>query len=355
MYWDGDKEAKGKKFFNAGDIEVSNNDEMPYSIDDKVMFTIYVRNISDGKIIGEPILETAGGITWAYDDKSFFYSKLDKLHRPRQIFQHVLGTSPKEDKLIYNETDERFTASLYLTSDENYYMISATEHTTSEIYYIHKDDKNLEPKLFIKREDGVQYSINSWAGYFWMNTNKDAEDFKVARCSHKNINQWEDFIPAKSGVLIGGLTFLKDWIVRSEMSNALSKIYVRDIKTNKEEELIITEEKVISPGISLMQKNKDTDWIRIGYESPKTPSRVFEYNIKTKEKKLVKEQIVPSGHNRDDYIVERIDVEGHDGYLIPITITRHKKTKLDGSAHVLQFGYGSYGMSAPIGFSSDVR
>ena len=354
-YWDGDVEAKGKKFFNTGDIAISNDDKiLAYSIDDKgsEYFTIFVRNLSDGKIIEEPILETAGGITWAYDDKSFFYSKLDKLHRPRQIFQHILGTSPKEDKLIYNESDERFTASLHLTSDENYYMISASEHTTSEVYYIHKNDKDLKPKLFIKREDGVQYSINSWAGYFWMNTNKDAEDFKVARCPHENINQWEDFIPAKSGTLIGGLTFLKDWIVRSEMSNALSKIYVRDIKTNKEEELIITEEKVISPGISLMQKNKDTDWIRIGYESPKTPSRIFEYNIKTKEKKLVKEQIIPSGHNRDDYIVERLECEGHDGYLIPMTITRHRKTKLDGNANVLLYGYGSYGMSMYPTFSS---
>ena len=177
-----------------------------------------------------------------------------------------------------------FTASLYLTSDENYYMISASEHTTSEIYYIHKNDKDLKPKLFIKREDGVQYSINSWAGHFWMNTNKDAEDFKVARCHTKNINQWEDFIPAKSGTLIGGLTFLKDWIVRSEMSNALSKIYVRDIKTNKEEELIITEEKVISPGISLMQKDKDTDWIRIGYESPKHLQEYLSIILRLKRK-----------------------------------------------------------------------
>mgnify|MGYP001403455114 FL=1 len=241
-YWDGDVEAKGKKFFNTGDIAVSNDDKiLAYSIDDKgsEYFTIFVRNLSDGKIIEEPILETAGGITWAYDDKSFFYSKLDKLHRPRQIFQHILGTSPKEDRLIYNESDERFTASLHLTSDENYYMISASEHTTSEVYYINKNDKDLKPKLFIKREDGVQYSINSWAGQFWMNTNKDAEDFKVARCSHENINQWEDFISAKPGTLVGGLTFLKDWIVRSEMSNALSKIYVRDIKTNKEEEIKI--------------------------------------------------------------------------------------------------------------------
>ena len=185
-----------------------------------------------------------------------------------------------------------------------------------------------------------------------MNTNKDAEDFKVSRCPHKDVNNWEDFIPAKEGTLIGGLTFLNDWIVRSEVSDALAKIYVRNIKTNKEEELKITEEKVISPGISLKQKNKDTDVIRIGYESPKTPSRTFEYNIKTKEKKLVKEQIIPSGHIRDNYIVERLNCESHDGRQIPMTITYHKKTKLDGNAHVLLYGYGSYGMSMGPSFSS---
>ena len=354
-YWDGDIEAKGKKFFSTGDIEISNNDELlAYSIDEKgsEYFTIYVRDISNNKIIEEPIKETSGGITWSYDDRSFFYSRLDELHRPRQVFQHILGTSPKNDKLIYKEKDERFTCGLGLSSDEKYYFISASEHTTSEIYFINKNDKNLEPKLFIKREPGVQYSINSWGGYFWMNTNKDAEDFKVARCSHNDIKKWENFIPAKQGTLIGGLTFLKNWIVRSEISNALAKIYVRNFKTNKEEEIIITEEKVISPGISLMQKNKDTDVIRIGYESPKTPSRVFEFNIKTKEKRLVKEQVIPSGHDREDYIVERVDCKSHDGYLVPITITRHKTTKLDGNANVLLYGYGSYGMSMNPSFSS---
>ena len=354
-YWDGDVEAKGKKFFSTGDVAVSNNDELlGYSIDDKgsEYFTIYIRKISDKKIIEEPIVETAGGITWAYDDLSFFYSKLDNLHRPRKIYQHKLGTPVKDDKLIYEEKDERFTCGIGTSSDEKYYFISSSEHTTSEVYYINKDDNNLEPKIFIKREQGVQYSINSWKNFFWMNTNKDAEDFKVSRCPHKDVNNWEDFIPAKEGTLIGGLTFLNDWIVRSEVSDALAKIYVRNIKTNKEEELKITEEKVISPGISLKQKNKDTDVIRIGYESPKTPSRTFEYNIKTKEKKLVKEQIIPSGHIRDNYIVERLNCESHDGRQIPMTITYHKKTKLDGNAHVLLYGYGSYGMSMGPSFSS---
>ena len=354
-YWDGDIEAYGKKFFSTGDVTVSNNDELlGYSIDDKgsEYFSIYIRKISDKKIIEEPIPETAGGITWAYDDLSFFYSKLDKLHRPRKIYQHKLGTPIKEDKLIFEEKDERFTCGIGTSSDEQYYFISTSEHTSSEVYYIDKNDINLIPKIFIKREQGVQYSINSWDSFFWMNTNKNAEDFKISRCDHKNINIWKDFITAKEGTLIGGLTFLKNWIIRSEISDALAKIYVRNIKTNKEEELKITEEKVISPGISLIQKDKNTNVIRIGYDSPKTPSRTFEYNIETKEKKLVKEQIVPSGHNRDDYIVERLNCESHDGLQIPMTITYHKKTKLDGNAHVLLYGYGSYGMSMGPSFSS---
>ena len=155
IYWDGDIEAKGKKFFSTGDIEVSNNDKMlAYSVDDKgsEYYTIYLRNIEDNKIIEKPIKETSGGITWAYDDKSFFYCKLDKLHRPRQIFQHIIGEESDKDRLIYEEKDERFTCNISLSSDEKYYFVSASEHTTSEIYFIDKDDKDLELKLLFKRE-----------------------------------------------------------------------------------------------------------------------------------------------------------------------------------------------------------
>ncbi len=354
-YWDGDVEAKGKKFFSTGDIEVSNNDELlAYSTDDKgsEYFKIFIRRISDKKIIDEPIIETSGSITWSYDDLSFFYSKLDNLHRPRKIYQHKLGTPVKDDKLIFEEKNERFTCGIGTSSDEKFYFISTSEHTTSEVYYIEKTDKSLTPKLFMKREEGIQYSINSWNNFFWMNTNKDAEDFKIMRCEHTNLNNWIDFVTAKAGTLIGGLTFLNNWIIRSEISDALSKIYIRNVKTNEEEELKITEEEVITQGISLKQKNKNTDIIRVAYDSPKTPSRTFEYNIKTKEKKLVKEQIVPSGHVRDNYIVKRINCEAHDGRQIPMTITYHKQTKLDGSAHVLLYGYGSYGMSMSPNFSS---
>ena len=163
---------------------------------------------------------------------------------------------------------------------------------------------------------------------------------------------WEVFIPARDEVLIGGLVFLKNWIIRSETSNALSKLILRDPKTNEEEEIIFSDEKVIVPGISLAQKDKNTDEVNLSYSSPKTPGRTYLYNLKTKERKLLKEQEIPSGHNSDDYIVERLECSSHDNRLIPLTITRHKNTPVDGSANLLLYGYGSYGSSMTPNFSS---
>jgi oligopeptidase B len=354
-YWDGDLEAKGKKFFNTGDIAVSNNDELlAYSVDDKgsEYFTIFVRNIADNKIIEEPIPDTAGGITWSYDDKYFFYSKLDKFHRPRQIYRHKLGSKVKDDELIFEEKDDRFTCGIGTSSDEKFYFISTSEHTTSEVYFFTKDQTKPEPKLILKRKEGVEYSIDSWNGYFWMHTNQDAKDFKISRCKYEELNNWKDFVPAKEEVLIGGFVLLNDWMIRSERVDALPKLFIRNLKTNQEEELIISDEEIISPGMTLMQKDRNTNTLRIGYESPKTPSRTYEYNIITKEKKLVKELEIPSGYNRDDYVVKRKNCLGHDGRKIPITITYHKDTKLDGSANLLLYGYGSYGHSISPSFST---
>ncbi len=354
-YWDGDVEAKGKKFFSTGDIAVSNNDQfLAYSIDDKgsEYFTIYVRNIADNKIIEDPIPDTAGGVTWSYDDQYFFYSKLDKFHRPKQIFRHKLGTKIKEDELIFEEKDERFTCGIGTSSDEKFYFISASEHTTSEVYYFDKNQTKPKPQLILKRKEGIEYSIDSWGGYFWMHTNEGAKDFKISRCKHEELGKWEDYIPAKDEVLIGGFVLLNKWMIRSERVDALPKLFVRNLETNQEEELIISDEEIISPSMSLMQKDRNTEILRVNYESPKTPTRTYEYNIKTKEKKLVKELEIPSGYNRDDYIVKRKNCIAHDGRKIPITITYHKDTKLDGSANLLLYGYGSYGHSISPSFST---
>ena len=354
VYWDGDKEAKGKKFFNTGDLSVSNNDEyLAYSIDLKgsEYFSIFVRRISDNKIIEEEIKDTSGGITWSYDDKYIFYSKLDAFHRPRKIFKHQLGTPVEKDILVFEEKDERFTCGIGTSSDEKFYFILTSEHTTSEIYFFDDADE-IKPKLFFERKEGVEYSIDSWNEFFWIHTNENAKDFKILRCRHDNLKEVFEFVPAKENVMIGSFTFLKDWMIRSERNDALDKLFIRNLQTNEEEELKIIDETVISPGMSLIQKNRNTNKIRISFDSPKTPGRTYELDIVTKEKKLVKEVEVPSGHNRDDYIVERLNCNSEDGKLIPITIIRHKKTKIDGSANLLLYGYSSYGSSVPPSFSS---
>jgi len=355
--WNGDKEKEKLKteYFGIGDLEVSYNDKyLGYSLDLKgsEYYTIYLRDILSGKEITERIEETSGSITFSLDDKYIFYSKLDEFHRPRKIYRHKIGTSIKNDELIFEEKSEAFTVGISLSSDEKYFFITTSDHNTSEQYYFKVNEHKPEPKLIKKRKRGIIYSISSWNNYFYCHTNEDAEDFKIERCSDLSKQNWEVYINAKDEVLIGGLIFLNDWIIRSEKSNALGKLYLRDIKTNLEEELIFSDEEVIVPGISLTQRDKNTDLVYLSYSSPKTPGKTYLYNLKTKEKKLVKEQEIPSGHNADDYIVERLECSSHDGRLIPITITRHKKTKIDGSANLLLYGYGSYGNSMSPDFSS---
>ncbi|MFL2884805.1 MAG: S9 family peptidase [Candidatus Pelagibacter sp.] len=355
--WNGDKEKEKLKteYFGVGDLEVSYNDKLlGYSLDLKgsEYFTIFIRDISSGKLITEKLEETSGSITFSLDDEYFFYSKLDEFHRPRKIFRHKIGSSIKDDELIFEEKSEAFTVGISLSSDEKFFFITTSDHNTSEQYYFEVTEKNPKPKLIKKRKKGIIYSINSWGGYFYCHTNDNAEDFKIERCDDLSNQKWEIYIAAKDEVLIGGLIFLNNWIIRGEKSNALGKLFVKNKQTGVEEELKFTDETVIVPGVSLMQRDKNTDLIYLSYSSPKTPGKTYLYNLKTKEKKLVKEQEIPSGHNPNDYIVERLECPSHDGRLVPLTITRHKKTKIDGSANLLLYGYGSYGSSMTPDFSS---
>ncbi len=355
--WNGDKEKEKVKteYFGIGDLEVSNNDRyLGYSLDLKgsEYFTIYIRDIASGKLVTEKIEETSGSITFSLDDKYFFYSKLDEFHRPRKIFRHKLGTNIKDDELIFEEKSEAFTVGINLSADEKYFFITTSDHNTSEQYFFPVNEQKPNPKLIKKRKKGIIYSLNSWDNYFYCHTNENAEDFKIERCKDLLNQNWEIYIAPKNEVLIGGLTFLNNWVIRAEKSNALGKLFVKNINSEIEEELNFSDEKVIVPGVSLVQRDKNTDLVYLSYSSPKTPGKTYLYNLKTKEKKLVKEQEIPSGHNPDDYIVERVECSSHDGRLVPITITRHKKTNLDGSANLLLYGYGSYGSSMSPDFSS---
>ena len=359
-YWNGDKEKNkiSASYFGLGDLSVSHDHSLlGYSLDlnGSEFYTIYVRRIADEKQVTEKIENTSGGITFSKDSKFIFYTLLNSKHQPKKIFKHKIGTSKKEDELIYEELDEKFTVGMGgLTSDKKFFLINTSDHSTTETFYFSADVEKINLKLFQKRREKIRYDIDSWLGHFYIHTNQDnCPDYKICKCKHENIESWEDFIPARKEVVIGGFDFLDDWMIRGEMSNALPRLFVRNLKSNKEEELKFADEEVWSPAVSEMQKETDTDSIYISYSSPKTNSRAYIYNLKTKEKKFVKEQeVLDKNYSPKNYITERVECKSHDGRLIPLTITRHKDTKIDGTANVLLYGYGSYGNSLSFGFSN---
>ena len=184
--WNGDKEKEKVKaeYFGVGDLDVSHNDKyLAYSLDLKgsEYFTIYIKEIKTNKFITEKIENTSGSVLFSLDDNYIFYSKLDENHRPRQIFRHEIGKSIKDDLLIFEEKTPAFTVSIGISADEKYYFINSSDHNTSEKYFFKTDEKIPFPKLVRKREKGIIYSINSWGNYFYIHTNKDAEDFKIER------------------------------------------------------------------------------------------------------------------------------------------------------------------------------
>ena len=357
IYFDGDVEKKkhGSEYFGIGSISVSRSDKLlAYSLDLKgsEYFTIYVRNILTKKNLIDQIQNTGGSILWSLDSKSFFYTKLDKFHRPREIYKHILGTDIKKDILIFKEKDKTFTCSISLTSDKNFFIISTSDHVTTEEYFFNSKAKKIKPKLFFKRKKDIRYSVDSWKEYFYIQTNKDAKDYKILRCKKNNIKKLEEFIPQKKETIIGGLDFLDKYIIRAEKSDAIAKLFVRNIKTNKEEEIKVSKEAIGSPGASIMQKNTNTTKIVVSWESMATPGKIYEYDIVTKKKKLIKEIEIPSGHNPNKYIVERIKAKSHDGRMVPISLLRKKNTKKNGKSKILLYAYGAYKHSIDPTFSA---
>ena len=158
-----------------------------------------------------------------------------------------------------------------------------------------------------------------------MHTNEEARDYKILRCKVDEIDNLEIFIPPKKETVIGDLDFLDDYIIRGEKSDAIPKLFVRNIQTNKEEEIKISEEVIGVPSFSFKQRDTNTTKIRVGWESMATPKKIYEYDIVTKKRKLVKETEIPSGHDSNKYIVERIKAKSRDGRMIPISLLRLKK------------------------------
>ena len=358
VIWNGDKEKSKYKspYFGLGDLSVSFDDKiLAYSLDLKgsEYYSIYLRDLKTNKNFSTPIENTNGNVVFSYDNKYLFYTKLDKNHRSKEIYLHKIKGKNKKDKLIYKEKIDRFSVRISTTTDQNFYVITSGDHSTNKCYILPAKLSSLKPRLFRNYKENVSYSLDSWNKCFYLHTNDNAENFKLIKSEHKKKKVFYEVIAPKKNTIIGSPLILKKWLLWVEKENANFKIYVRNIKNKQTREIKLYNDEVKQVSCSYFEKNLNSNFVYISYSSPKSTYKTLLYNLNTNKYKVIKKQIIPSGYNEKNYIVERVYAPSHDNKKIPITIIRHKKTKLDGKSKVLLYGYGSYGSSVGNGFSAN--
>ncbi|KQU94130.1 S9 family peptidase [Devosia sp. Root105] len=314
-------------------------------------YTLHIRDLATGKDTGEVIEDVAGGGVWSADSSAIYYSEYDDNHRPFRVRRHVLGTPQADDEIVYEEKDPGFFVGVDETLSRNYIVIDAHDHQTSEFWLIDTRTGGA-PKLVSPRLTDREYDVEDRDGVFYILTNADgAEDFKIVTVAADNpaAENWIDLVPHRPGVLILDIILLSHHLIRLERSEGLPRIVVRNLDDG-EEWTVKFDEEAYALGMSAGFEF-DTKTIRFSYSSPTTPSRTYDLDLVTRERTLLKEQVVPSGHNPDDYETKRIFATAKDGERVPVTLLYRKGLKLDGKAPALLYGYGAYGMALPAGFS----
>ena len=350
--------AQGLDYFKLGGIAVSPNNELAvYGVDDvsRREYTLKVKNLSTGELYKDTIEKTTGGAVWANDNKTFFYSKKDPVTlRSDKIYKHVLGTSTVEDVLVFHEEDETFDCFVYKTKSKKYIVIGSSSTLTSEYRIIKSDDPNGDFKVFAERARGIEYSIAHYKDDFYILTNKDdATNFKLMKTAEANTSSasWEDFIPHRKDVLLEDIEIFKGFYVISERENGLAKIKI--VRWDSGESYFLPFEDETYTAYVGTNPDFDTEIVRYGYNSLTTPSSIIDFNMRTQEKDIKKEQEVLGGKFlKENYTSERIWATARDGVKIPMSVVYHKDTKLDGSSPLLQYGYGSYGYTLDPNFST---
>lgn len=354
---DGDKEAHGRIFFRLGGADHSpDHSRLLWGHDDKgsEFYTLTVRSLSKGRDLEDTVSDTGGSGTWNAHSNGFFYSRLDANHRPSKVLFHTIGSDESGDRLIYEESDAGMFMGVGGTRDNRWIMISIHDHETSEYRIMPADGSSMEPKIVAKRDPGVQYELEEGGDIFFILTNTDgAKDFKImtAPVEAPGKENWRELVPHEPGRLILSAMGFARHMVRLERKDGLPRIVIRERETG-EEHAIAFDEEAYSLGLSGSYEY-DTDVIRFSYSSMTTPAQVYDYDMVTRERMLLKTQEVPSGHNPDDYVTRRLMAPASDGELVPVSLLYRKGTPLDGSAPCLLYGYGSYGISIPAAFNTN--
>ncbi len=355
MLVDADEMGQKHKYFALANYEVSpNNKLLAYAVDtvSRRKYGVFFKDLETGKILPDVIAGTTGGVTWANDNKTVFYSlRNDVTLRSEKIMKHVLGTDQNEDVVVYHEKDEQFNTGVGKTKSEEYIMITSASTLNSETRFLKADNPNGEFKVVLPRQPDFLYRVDHYKDNFYILTNWNAKNFRLMKTPVTNTaqNNWIQVIPHRADVLLSGLQIFNNYLVVSERKNGLVQLRVINWNDKKDRYIDFGEQAYVANfGVN---PEFNTDVLRFGYQSMTTPGSTFDYNMKTRTKKLMKQTEVIGGYDPLQYQTERVWATAKDGTKIPMSIVYKKGFKKDGSQPVLLYGYGSYGSSTEPTFS----
>jgi oligopeptidase B len=347
--------AKGHDYYSITGLQVSEDNKLLAFGEDSVSrrrYTIYVKDLKSGKIVDTPIANTEGGVTWANDNKTFFYTKKDSLTlRSRWIVRHQLGVDPRKDVNVFEESDDTFYTGIYKTKSDKFLVIWSGSTLTNDYQVLDANNPMGKFKNFTSRERGLEYSIDHYKDKFYVVTNLDAKNFRLMETPDTKTEKvnWKEKIAHRQDTLLSGIEIFKNYMVLSERAKASTLMRVVDQNTGAKHYLDFGEAAyTVYPSIN---EEFDTDLLRYGYTSLATPSSTYDYNMKTKERVLLKQQEIVGGYNPENYVTERIWAPADDGTEIPMSIVYKKGIEKNGKNPTLIYGYGSYGSSTDPTFS----
>ncbi|WP_372648452.1 S9 family peptidase [Draconibacterium sp.] len=346
--------AEGQDFFMLGGLSVSpDNKLIAYGVDtvSRRKYTIYFKNLETGETLEDEIPLTTGSAVWANDNKTIYYTlKDDVTLRSEKIMKHVIGTPVEDDEEVYYEEDETFSVFIFKTKSQEYLIIGSESTLTSEYRFLDANNPEGEFKIIQSRERGLEYSVDHFENDFYIRTNLDALNFRLMKTpvSATEKENWTEVIPHRSDVFFDNYEIFKDYLVVTERIEGINQLRV--IPWHGEEYFIDFDEEVytVSPNVNL---DFDTDVFRFSYSSLTTPNSIYDYNLSTKERTLLKQDEILGGFNKDDYETKRIYATAGDGTKIPISIVYKKGMEKNGNNPTLLYGYGSYGITNNPSFS----
>lgn len=360
--------AEGHSFCRVSGIKVSTNSELlTFAVDfqGRRIFTQKFKRLTDGTMLPDEIENVTGNTVWANDNKTVFYTRQDpETLRWDRIYKHKLGGNAEQDSLVFKEEDEEFSCYVTKSRSKEFVFIGSEQTLSSDVRYLKASDPDGEFTVFENRAPDHEYDVDHYGDSFYIRTNWDAKNFRIMRCSstpdasgksRTGKEAWEVVIPHSDEIFNEGIDLFRNFATVEQRQNGLTEIVVVPMVNGSlaldQSHKLDFGEPTYSAGTS-PTPDPETDWLRFGYTSMTTPSSVFQYNMATKKKKLLKENPVLGTFDKSNYKTDRLWATARDGVKVPISLVYHRDTKLDGTAPCLEYAYGSYGNSIDAGFSS---